>query len=145
MRFYWYWHWLQFLVGIVAGNTGAFITGSNFEPPHRVLKKAVLDAVYHASETKDASYLLTSEENASFLLRNSGGEVLSVHSVYKEMDSELRKDPNLIPKVSFYAVGPMAGADGGEGSSKYEGDELLLERVSFSLQFDDPFLRQYYI
>ncbi|HAY75503.1 MAG TPA: hypothetical protein DCY32_07500, partial [Opitutae bacterium] len=40
------------LAGIRAGNAGAFITGSNFEPPERVLKRAVLDAVYFASERK---------------------------------------------------------------------------------------------
>jgi len=48
---------LQLLVGIVAGNAGAFIQGSNFEPPDRVLKKAVLDAVYHASERNERAYL----------------------------------------------------------------------------------------
>ena len=36
------------MAGIVAGNAGAFIVGSNFEPPDRVLKRAVLDAVYFA-------------------------------------------------------------------------------------------------
>ena len=127
------------LLGIVAGNAGAFLSGSNFEQPERVLKKAVLDAVYRASESKEARYIDYSEGNASFLLRNSGGEVLSVHAVYKEMNSEIRKDPKLIPKVSFYAVGPMAVADGGAGSSKYEGDELLLERVRFHYSSMTPF------
>ena len=50
------------LLGVVAGNAGSFIVGSNFEPPDRVLKKAVLDAVYHASESKEASYLTYFEE-----------------------------------------------------------------------------------
>lgn len=127
------------LLGLVAGNAGAFLSGSNFEQPERVLKKAVLDAVYSASESKEARYIDYSDENASFLLRNSVGEVLSVHAVYKEMNSEIRNDPKLIPKVSFYAVGPMAGADGGAGSSKYEGDELLLERVYFHNNSMTPF------
>ena len=37
------------LMGVVAGNAGAFIGGSNFEPPDRVLKRAALDAVYFSS------------------------------------------------------------------------------------------------
>ena len=56
------------LLGVVAGNAGSFIKGSNFEPPDRVLKKAVLDAVYFASESKRAAYLSYFEENATFLV-----------------------------------------------------------------------------
>jgi hypothetical protein len=33
---------------LVAGNVGAFITGAQFEPPERVLKKAILDAIYES-------------------------------------------------------------------------------------------------
>ena len=33
------------ITGLVAGNVGAFITGAQFEPPERVLKKAILDAI----------------------------------------------------------------------------------------------------
>ena len=40
------------LAGLVAGNAGAFITGAKYEPPGRVLKKAILDAIYFSSETK---------------------------------------------------------------------------------------------
>ena len=43
------------MAGLVAGNAGAFISGGNFEPPHRVLKKSVLDAVYYAGERKRAT------------------------------------------------------------------------------------------
>ena len=45
------------LMGVVAGNAGAFISGSNYEPPERVLKRAALDAVYFSSERKRKSYL----------------------------------------------------------------------------------------
>jgi prepilin-type N-terminal cleavage/methylation domain-containing protein len=41
------------LMGLVAGNAGAFISGSNYEPPDRVLKRAALDAVYFSSEKKE--------------------------------------------------------------------------------------------
>ena len=71
------------LVGIVAGNAGAFIQGSNFEPPERVLKKAVLDAVYNASESKRAAYLSYFEENATFIVTDSSGQVLAEHRVIR--------------------------------------------------------------
>ena len=45
------------ITGLVAGNVGAFITGAQFEPPDRVLKKAILDAIYESSESKRATYL----------------------------------------------------------------------------------------
>ena len=128
------------LVGIVAGNTGAFITGSNFEPPHRVLKKAVLDAVYHASETKDASYLTYFEQNASFLVLDSSGTALAEHKVYKKFNESLRNDDSILPKVTFYAVGPLAGEDG--GSSKYSKNDLLLKRVFFHSGCSIPFFAE---
>ena len=92
------------LVGMVAGNAGAFIKVSNFEPPDRVLKKAVLDAVYHASESKRAAYLSYSEENATFLVTGTSGEVLAEHNVYEKITEEIEEDSSLIPKVSFYAI-----------------------------------------
>ena len=45
-------------MGVVAGNAGAFISGSNYEPPDRVLKRAALDAVYFSSERKEKATLL---------------------------------------------------------------------------------------
>ena len=45
------------LMGVVAGNASAFIKGSNYEPPGRVLKVATLDAVYFSSERKRKSSL----------------------------------------------------------------------------------------
>jgi prepilin-type N-terminal cleavage/methylation domain-containing protein len=125
------------LVGIVAGNAGAFIKGSNFEPPDRVLKKAVLDAVYHASESKRAAYLSYYDENATFLVTNSFGEILSEHRVYKKMDKDLTGDDSLMPKVSFLAIGPLAGEDG--GSSLYEEQDLALKRVFFHSGCSVPF------
>ena len=61
------------LVGIVAGNAGSFIVGANFEPPDLGFEKAVLDAVYHASESKEASYLSFFEDNATFLVQDASG------------------------------------------------------------------------
>ena len=125
------------LVGIVAGNAGAFIKGSNFEPPDRVLKKAVLDAVYHASESKRAAYLSYFDENATFLLTNSFGEILSEHRVYKKLDKDFKEDESLLPKVTFLAIGPLAGDDG--GNSIYDDQDLALKRVFFHSGCSVPF------
>ncbi len=70
---------LSVLAGVVAGNLGAFVRGANFEPPQRVLKKAVLDAVYYSSERKRATYLSYFEENASFIVSDAMGETLAEH------------------------------------------------------------------
>ena len=59
---------MSVLMGVVAGNAGAFISGSNYEPPDRVLKRAALDAVYFSSERKRKSYLTYSPEKISFLV-----------------------------------------------------------------------------
>ena len=48
------------MAAIVAGNAGAFIQASGYEPPARVLKKAVLDAYYFAGERKEATFLFLS-------------------------------------------------------------------------------------
>lgn len=125
------------LLGIVAGNAGAFIQGSNFEPPGRVLKKAVLDAVYNASESKRAAFLSYLEENASFVVTDSFGGILAEHRVYKKIDDEIKKNESLLPKVNFYAVGPLAGEDG--GNSQYDERDLLLNRVFFHLGSSVPF------
>lgn len=127
------------LLGVVAGNAGSFFVGSNFEPPSRVLKKAVLDAVYHASESKEASYLTYYEENASFLVVDSFGNELAEHRVYKKITDDLLED-SLIPEVTFYAVGPLAGEDGTD--TKYDKDELLLKRVFFHSGCSVPFFAE---
>ena len=53
------------LIGLVAVNAGAFIEASKYEPPARVLGKAVKDSFYFA-ETKRTAYLSYFEENATF-------------------------------------------------------------------------------
>ena len=128
------------LVGIVAGNAGAFIKGSNFEPPDRVLKKAVLDAVYHASESKRPAYLSYSEETATFMVADASGQVLAEHNVYEKITEEIKGDSSLIPKVSFYAVGPLSGVDG--GNTNYDDDDLKLIRVSFHSSSSQPFFAE---
>ncbi len=125
------------LAGIVAGNAGAFITGSNFEPPERVLKRAVLDAVYFASERKRASYLTYLEQNATFAVTDLSGNVLVMHRVYEKFDKSIREDENLVPKVTFRAVGPLAGVDG--GSTEYDEEHLELTRVAFHAGCSIPF------
>jgi len=128
------------LVGIVAGNAGAFIKGSNFEPPDRVLKKAVLDAVYHASESKRPAYLSYFEENATFLVSSASGEILAEHNVYDKITEEIEQDSSLKPKVSFYAVAPLSGEDG--GNTNYDDEDLKLIRVSFHSGSSQPFFAE---
>ena len=96
------------LAGLVAGNVGAFIKGAQYEPPDRVLKKAILDATYHASESKNATFLSYDAEKAEFLISNSNKEVLSKHSVYKGE----WKDDYESPEIIFQAIGPESGAGG---------------------------------
>ncbi len=128
---------LSVLAGVVAGNLGAFVRGANFEPPQRVLKKAVLDAVYYSSERKRATYLSYFEENASFIVSDAMGETLAEHRVYQDLNNEILKDGSNIPKVTFLAVGPLSGLDGDD--TKYDKEELLLPRVLFHSGSSIPF------
>ena len=128
---------LSVLAGVVAGNLGAFIKGANFEPPHRVLKKAVLDAVYYSSERKRATYLSYFEANATFLVSDSMGLPMAEHRVYKDLSDDIARDSSNIPKVSFHAVGPLSGVEG--DGTKYDEDELVLTRVVFHAGSSVPF------
>jgi prepilin-type N-terminal cleavage/methylation domain-containing protein len=128
---------LSVLAGVVAGNLGAFIKGANFEPPHRVLKKAVLDAVYYSSERKRATYLSYFEENATFLVSDSMGVPLAEHRVYKDLSDDTIRNASNIPKVSFHAVGPLSGVEG--DGTNYDEDELVLPRVVFHSGSSVPF------
>lgn len=125
------------LFGLVAGNAGAFISGSNFEPPDRVLKRAVLDAVYHAAERKQPTYLAYREQNASFVVTDASGSPLSRHDVYKKMDEKIRQSEDLIPRVVFRAIGPLSGMEGQE--TKYDDEHLMLARVKFDSGCSVPF------
>ena len=128
---------LSVLAGVVAGNLGAFIKGANFEPPQRVLKKAVLDAVYYSSERKRATYLSYFEKNATFLVSDSMGLPLAEHRVYKELSDDIARDSSNIPKISFHAVGPLSGVEG--DGTNYDEDELVLPRVVFHAGSSVPF------
>jgi prepilin-type N-terminal cleavage/methylation domain-containing protein len=125
------------MAGLVTGNAGAFIAGGNFEPPDRVLKKSVLDAVYFAGERKRSTYLSYDEQNATFTVSDAGGEVLSSHPVFKKLPKDRNRDADDFPSVSFLAVGPLAGADGGR--TKYSERELTLNRLPFHSGSSVPF------
>ena len=120
------------LLGLVAGNVGGFILGSQFEPPDRVLKKAVLDAIYEASESKESTYLSYLEENASFLGRDSSGVLIRFHNIFDNLSEQ-----DDVPKVIFRAIGPEAGPDG--SATIYDEDELFLNRVPFHYGSSVPF------
>lgn len=125
------------MAGLVAGNAGAFIAGGNFEPPDRVLKKAVLDAVYFAGERKRSTYLSFVEKNATFLVTDSSGVVLSNHLIFKKLSDERSISNSAMPIINFQAVGPLAGPDGGRTS--YDDSSLELERIPFHSGSSVPF------
>jgi len=121
------------ITGLVAGNVGAFIIGAQFEPPDRVLKKAILDAIYESSESKRATYLSFEANSSSFRVTDRSGLQIISHSIYKgELDDELE-----VPKVVFKAIGPGSGSDG--GSTIYDEDELILSRIPFHYGGSVPF------
>jgi prepilin-type N-terminal cleavage/methylation domain-containing protein len=126
------------MAGLVAGNSGAFIAGRNFEPPDRVLKKAVLDAVYFAGERKRSTYLSFIENNASFLVTDSSGVVLSNHLIFQKKPDKRSVNDTAMPIINFKAVGPLAGADGGR--TNYDDNSLELERIPFHSGSSVPFL-----
>lgn len=125
------------LMGVVAGNAGAFISGSNYEPPDRVLKRAALDAVYFSSERKRKSYLTYSPEKISFLVSDGEGDLLSEHPVYSKLDEETLEDQELVPEITFSAVGPEAGEVG--GATTFTEEQLRLTRVAFHAGCSQPF------
>lgn len=125
------------LMGVVAGNASAFISGSNYEPPDRVLKRAALDAVYFSSERKRKSYLSYVEDQVMFTVTDSSGAILAEHKVYSKVDEDLFEDEELIPEVFFSAVGPEAGEAG--GSTNFTEEQLALDRVAFHAGCSQPF------
>ena len=116
------------MAAIVAGNAGAFLQAGGYEPPVRVLKKAVLDAYYFAGERKEATFISYLEENASFEVSNTGGNVLATHSIFKNLKPN-EMDSYDFPEVQFRAVDPLSGTSGGR--SIYRKNQLLLNRVRF--------------
>ena len=121
------------ITGLVAGNVGAFITGAQFEPPERVLKKAILDAIYESSESKRATYLSFEANSSSFRVTDRGGAKINAHLIYKgELDEEKQ-----VPKVIFKAIGPESGPGG--GSTIYDEEELILTRIPFHYGGSVPF------
>ena len=121
------------ITGLVAGNVGAFITGAQFEPPDRVLKKAILDAIYESSESKRATYLSFEANSSSFRVTNRSGIEIHSHSIYEgELD-----DGKEIPRVVFKAIGPGSGSGG--GPTIYDEDELILTRIPFHYGSSVPF------
>jgi prepilin-type N-terminal cleavage/methylation domain-containing protein len=117
------------MAAIVAGNAGAFIQAGSFEPPVRVLKKAVLDAYYFAGERKEATFLSYDEENASFMVSDVSGKILETHSVFKNLNQKDQIESDDFPDVQFRAVGPLSGSSG--GNTIYRENQLLLNRIRF--------------
>ena len=128
---------LAVLAGVVSGNLGAFIKGTNFEPPDRVLKKAVLDAFYYSSERKRSTFLSYSEKNATFLVTDSAGSFLAEHPVYQKLNKDISENEGNLPSVKFHAQGPLSGLDGDD--SEYDEKDLILKRIRFHSGSSVPF------
>ena len=125
------------MVGLVAGNAGAFIEGSKYEPPGRVLKKAVVDCLYLSCENKRVAYLSYDEENATFVISNASGGILTTHGVFEGATEEPKRDKDDNPKVTFRSIGPLSGPAG--GSSVFDEDILIVKRVPFHFGASVPF------
>ena len=124
------------LAGLVAGNAGAFIKGAQFEPPSRVLKKAILDAIYEASESKELIYLTYIQETATFRVSNKFGTEINSHKIFKgEWEAE-----HDLPEIIFKAIGPGSGLDG--GTSIYDEGRLVLTKIPFHYGSSVPFMTQ---
>lgn len=125
------------LIGLVAVNAGAFVEASKYEPPARVLGKAVMDSFYFASESKRTTYLSYWEENATFLVSDGTGKVLANHGIFEKEDLDELREEDLLPRVIFRATGPLAGLSGGD--SLHEDDLLVIGRVPFHFGTSMPF------
>jgi len=125
------------LAGLAAMNAGVFIEASKYEPPSRVLAKAVMDSFYFASETKRITYLSYFEENATFFVSDASGGVLASHGIFDEDDLEDIQNDDLLPSVTFRTLGPQAGVQGGD--SLYDEDVLSITRVPFHFGAGVPF------
>ena len=97
------------LAGLVAGNAGAFIKGAQFEPPSRVLKKAILDAIYEASESKNPIYVTYDKKTASFVVKKFDWERVSV--LHKIFTKTIGMRNTSLLKLVFKAIGPGSGPD----------------------------------
>ena len=125
------------MVGLVAGNAGAFIEGSKYEPPGRVLKKAVVDCLYLSCENKRVAYLSYDEENATFVISNASGGILTSHGMFEGAKEDPKRDKDDNPKVTFRSIGPLSGPAG--GSTVFDEDLLLVKRVPFHFGASVPF------
>jgi prepilin-type N-terminal cleavage/methylation domain-containing protein len=134
------------LLAIIAAmvGTGAvgMIDAAKMEPPSRVLKRAVLDAVYHASDRKEPSFLRYHKERATFEVTDATGGILAKHAVYQDMPTDDAEEDDewddlILPEVSFLAEGPLAGESG--GSTQLEDEHLVLKRIRFQAGVSPPF------
>lgn len=133
---------LAVMAAMIGGNAGAFLDAADVEPPERVLKRAVLDATYRASERKEPVYLAYEKGRATFLVLDAGGEILAEHRVYKDWEGNDEEDAEddgerLLPEVTFRAEGPLAGEDG--GATRLEKEHLELVRIPFQDGVSAPF------
>ena len=90
------------LIGLVAINAGAFVEASKYEPPARVLGKAVMDSFYFASETKRTAYLSYQEENATFFVSDGTGKVLSNHGIFDNEDLEQLREQGIHQLILYW-------------------------------------------
>ena len=131
------------LIGLLAvvlvGDSYSFVETSKSEPPERIIKRAVLDSVYKASEKKTSTFLSYDREMGILLVSGSDGTVLARHPVVAPGKAEEKDKPadGSIPVITFHAVGPLSGYDG--GNTQYDDSALDLDRVHFHMLASVPF------
>ncbi|MBG29004.1 MAG: hypothetical protein CMI31_03230 [Opitutae bacterium] len=117
------------MAGLLAGNAGAFIETAKEEPPNRILRKAVLDATYLASQEKELVYLRYDDTNGTLLIEDSTGSQLASHRIVEIPDEHDFEPKEREFSLIFEADVPLAGIDGDEGD--WEEDQIYLRRVVF--------------
>ena len=117
------------MAGLLAGNAGAFLETAKEEPADRILRKAVLDATYLASQTKQITYLRHDDQNGTLVIENEVGSRLALHRITEVSEEEnfTRSDDKF--SLIFEAEVPLSGINGDDGD--WQDDEAFLRRVAF--------------
>lgn len=122
------------LIGLTAmflvGDAGVFFRAAKKdEPPHRILRKAVLTATYKASQAKEVIYLRYDDENGTLNIENAAGNRLEFFRMEKLEKEEIFGSSDDEFSLLFEAELPLAGIDGDEGD--WSEEEMALPRVAF--------------
>ncbi|MFP6855356.1 MAG: type II secretion system protein [Opitutales bacterium] len=128
------------IASVLAGEAGVFFRAAKRpEPPHRILRKAVLDATYFASQSKETVFLRfednkDSKDHGVLFIENASGSALSRYRVFQLPDEDEFTIHDSSFSLIFEAEVPLAGIDGEEGDRNEEfwgSAEIELPRILF--------------